>query len=296
MMLFCLKLGFMEKINTIENSIVALENTLGLSITIVDNAGVFHTNQGVAIFDSRRQSHTKNPVCGIGFCKKCRSHCRFAMNKKSLKFQEPFVETCWKGVTEIIVPLWMDGIHYGMLDAGSWRKTESVPPAGLPKKFYTAYKKLSVLSEAEKLEELKNILTVFSTGILSLLKELNAFEAVPDTRGNQIMEFIKNHAIERIELSDVAAHLNLSCSRTSYLIRNILNKSFPELLNEERLNRVKTLLTASNMTLREIAVQTGFNDEYYLARMFKRQNGQTPGQYKRNHTHITPEIIKKLAE
>ena len=164
------------------------------------------------------------------------------------------------------------------------------------KKFYTAYKKLPVLPEADKLEELKNILTVFSTGILSLLKELNTFEAVPDTRGNQIMEFIKTHAVEKLELSDVAAHLNLSCSRTSYLIRNILNKSFPELLNEERLRRVKTLLTASNMTLSEIAVQTGFNDEYYLARMFKRESGQTPGQYRKSHTHTPQDVNYFLAE
>ena len=287
----------MEKINTIENSLKALEKFLGLSISVIDNSGAFHTSQGLAVFEGERQSHKKNPVCGIGFSeKKCRSHCRFTMNEKCLKLQEPFVETCWKGVSEIIVPLWMDGIHYGMLDAGSWRKTESVPPTGLPKKFYTAYKKLSVLPEAEKLAELKNILTVFSTGILSLLKELNAFEAVPDTRGNQIMEFIKAHAVEKIELSDVAAHLNLSCSRTSYLIRNILNKSFPELLNEERLRRVKTLLTASNMTLSEIAVQTGFSDEYYLARMFKRESGQTPGQYRKYHTHAPANINYFLAE
>lgn len=218
------------------------------------------------------------------------------MNEKCAKLQEPFVETCWKGVSEIVVPLRQNGIHYGMLDAGSWRQTKSLPPAGLPKKFYAAYKKLPLLSETENIEELKNILTVFSTGVLTLLKELNAFEAVPDTRGNQIMEFIKAHAVEKIELADVAAHLNLSCSRTSYLIRKTLNKSFPELLNNERLQRVKTLLTTSNMTLNELAAQTGFNDEYYLARMFKRQNGQTPGQYKKRHTHVTPNIIKKLAE
>jgi AraC-like DNA-binding protein len=286
----------MEKTNRIENSIIALENTLGLSITVVDNAGAFHTNQGIAIFSGLRQSHKKNQVCDIGFCKKCRAHCRYDMNEKCAKYQEPFIETCWKGVSEIVVPLWLDGIHYGMLDAGSWRQAESITPAGLPKKFYAAYKKLPLLPETEKLEELKSILTVFSTGILTLLKELNAFEAVPDTRGNQIMEFIKAHAVEKLELADVAAHLNLSCSRTSYLIRSTLNKSFPKLLSEERLQRVKTLLTTSNMTLNELAAQTGFNDEHYLARIFKRKNGQTPGQYRKLHTQIFSDIIEYLTE
>jgi AraC-like DNA-binding protein len=271
----------MGKTNTIENSLVALEKSLNLSITIVDNAGAFHTSQGMAIFDSERQSHRKNMVCDISFCKKCQAHCRYAMNEKCAKIQEPFVERCWKGISQVVVPLRRDGINYGMLYAGSWRQTEFMPHTGLPKKFYTAYDKLPLLPSLEKIEEFKSILIVFATGILSLLKELNAFEGVPDTRGNRIMEFIKIHAVEKIELADVAAHLDLSCSRTSYLIRKTLNKSFPELLNEERLRRVKTLLASSHMTLNEIATLTGFNDEYYLARTFKRQNGQTPGQYRK---------------
>ncbi len=273
----------MEKINTIENSLAALENTLNLSITVIDNAGTFHTSQSIAIFNGMRVSHKKNLVCEIGFCKKCLAHCRHAMNKKCAKTQEPFIETCWKGISEIVVPLRRDGIHYGMFYAGSWRQAEFPPPDTLPKRFYTAYNKLPFLPPPEKIEELKNILTVFAVGILSLLKELNAFETVPDTRGNRIMEFIQAHAAEKIELVNLAAYLNLSCSITSYLIRNTLSKSFPELLNEERLRRVKTLLTSSHMTLNEIAVLTGFNDEYYLSRMFKRQNGQTPGQYRKRY-------------
>jgi len=272
----------MEKINTIEDSIVALEESLGLSITVIDNAGVFHTNQGMAIFNRMRQSHTKNTVCDIAFCQKCVRHCRYAMNEKCAGSQEPFLETCWTGVTEIVIPLQRAGIHYGMLYAGLWRQAGSLPPAGLPKKFYAAYEQLFFLPPPEKLENFKNILKVFTAGILDLLKELNTFESTPGTRGNRIIEFIKAHAAEKIELADVAAHLNLSSSRTSYLISKTLNKSFPELLNEERLKRVKTLLAASNMTLNEIAAQTGFSDEYYLVRIFKRQNGFTPGQYRKS--------------
>ena len=95
----------MERINTIEDSLAALENAIGVSITIIDNAGAFHTNQGSAIFNRKRQSHTKNQVCNIGFCKECRNHCRYAMNETCAKIQDSFVETCWKGITEIVVPL-----------------------------------------------------------------------------------------------------------------------------------------------------------------------------------------------
>ncbi len=271
----------MSEIHTIENSLSVLEKALRLNISIIDNAGAFHTSQGAVVFSSMRQSHRKNPVCDIGFCKKCINHCRYAMNEKCAKCQEPFLETCWKGISEIVVPLQKDGVHFGMLYAGSWRAPESLIPDDLPKKFYAQYNKLSYLPETEEIEGLKNVLKVFATGILNILKELNAFEKVPDTRGNQIMEFIKNHAVENIELADIARHLNLSCSRTSYIIHDVLDKTFPVLIREERLRRVKTLLVSSNMTLKEVASRTGFSDEYYLSRIFKHENGQTPGQYKK---------------
>jgi AraC family transcriptional regulator len=271
----------MKDDNLIETGIAALESISGLRITVIDNAGIFHTSKGRVIFSHARLSHRKNPVCYIGFCKKCRLHCRYEMNAICAKKTEPFVETCWKGITEIVVPLQQSGIHYGMLYAGSWRKAEVLPPPGLPSKFYPVYEKLPLLPEEEKIDELKKILTVFSSGILSQLNQLNALEVVPDTRGNKITEFIRTHASEKIELADLAEELNLSCSRTSYLLGNTLNKTFPELLNEERLRRVKTLLITSHMSLKEIAAQTGYSDEYYLVKMFKRQYDQTPGQYRK---------------
>jgi AraC family transcriptional regulator len=281
----------MKNDNPIEAGIAALENISGLSITVIDNAGVFHTSKGRVIFRHSRQSHRKNPVCYIGFCKKCRTHCRYEMNALCEKRANPFVETCWKGISELIIPLQHNGIHYGILYAGSWRQENILLPEELPKKFYSAYKKLPLLPNDEKIEELKRILMVFAAGILSMLNELNAFDAVPDTRGNSIKNFIRDHAMEKIELADVAEHLNLSCSRTSFLIRNTLNKSFPELLNEERLQRVRTLLSTSNITLSEIAMKTGFTDEYYLSKMFKRQYNQPPGQYRKIYAD-QPDISK----
>lgn len=273
----------MENINLIENSIRAFENISGLKITVVDNAGIFHTNKGSVIFNHFRQSHRKNLVCYIGFCKKCVAHCRYEMNSVCAKKREAFVETCWKGITEIVVPLQQNEIHYGMLYAGSWRRKDISPPSGLPKKFYDAYESLPFLPDEARINELKTLLTVLASGILNILNELNAFDAIPDTRGNRIKTFIRNRAVEKVELADLAAHLGLSCSRTSFLVKDILNKTFPELLNEERLRRVETLLLTSNMTLAEIAVQTGLTDEYYLSKIFKKQNGQTPGQYRKLH-------------
>ena len=267
----------------LEENLKAFENLINLSITIVDNAGAFHTNRGMTVFSAWRQSHRKNKVCNIGFCKKCIEHCRHEMNSLCAKSKEPFLTKCWKGVYEIVVPLKHNNIHYGMFYLGAWRKPDTNLPDGLPKMFYKSYSKLPMLPEREVLEDLKKTAMVFAEGILKQLWEQHVFENVPDTRGNRIIGYIREHATEKIGLADVAAHLGLSNSRTSFLIRDILNKNFSEILNEERLRRVKALLVASDMPLHKIAHYTGLNDEYYLSKLFKRYNNLTPGQYRELH-------------
>lgn len=107
----------------LEKTIQAAEELLNISITVIDNHGSFHTSTGMALFNLKRQSHAKNSICKIGFNQKCIQHCRYEMNSVFEKqIEHALVETCWKGITEIIIPFNLNGKHLGMLYAGSWRK------------------------------------------------------------------------------------------------------------------------------------------------------------------------------
>ena len=52
-------------------------------------------------------------------------------------------------------------------------------------------------------------------------------------------------------------------------------------LNRVRINRVKELLKTTDMKLAEIAALTGFSDEFYLSRQFKKATGVSPVLYAR---------------
>ena len=66
----------------IEGAIQDFETTLGVSVTIIDNNGVLHTEDGHPLFSRSRQSHRKNAVCAHGFDVRCIAHCRYEMNAK----------------------------------------------------------------------------------------------------------------------------------------------------------------------------------------------------------------------
>ena len=122
-----------SKHNAIETSIRALEQLLGISITVIDRDGVFHSPEGLSLLDYERQSHKKNLVCAHGFSNDaCITHCRHEMNAQGAEQACPFVHTCWKGVQEVVVPLIHGGIHFGSLFAGIWRRQGTThPPAAV---------------------------------------------------------------------------------------------------------------------------------------------------------------------
>ena len=50
-----------------------------------------------------------------------------------------------------------------------------------------------------------------------------------------------------------------------------------------RLNAVRKLLETTDKLVSEIAAETGFFDQSHLTKIFKRERGITPGEYRRHH-------------
>ena len=52
-----------------------------------------------------------------------------------------------------------------------------------------------------------------------------------------------------------------------------------------RLNAARKLLETTEKLVSEIANETGFWDQSHLTKLFKRERGITPGEYRRRHRH-----------
>ena len=61
------------------------------------------------------------------------------------------------------------------------------------------------------------------------------------------------------------------------------NLSFGEYIRKMRIEKAIHLIETSGYTLTEIAYLTGFSDQSHFTRIFKKQTGQTPTIYKKNH-------------
>ncbi|MNI14768.1 HTH-type transcriptional regulator YesS [compost metagenome] len=97
-----------------------------------------------------------------------------------------------------------------------------------------------------------------------------------------------NHIIERnysnmnLSLNWIADELNMSPMYLSRLYKQMTLHTLTDVINEVRMSKAKHLLLQSNHSIADIAEQVGFTNSSYFYRMFKRDTGVTPSEFRKN--------------
>lgn len=96
--------------------------------------------------------------------------------------------------------------------------------------------------------------------------------------------WLEHHYTEDISLESAAESMGMSSFYFSRLFRTSFNKTFLEYLTAYRVERAEQLLASTDIPVREIAPRVGYADSNYFSKVFKRQTGQTPTEYRQSHS------------
>ena len=96
------------------------------------------------------------------------------------------------------------------------------------------------------------------------------------------MDFIANNFRDDITVSDAAAMCNVSYSYFSRIFKQITKHSFSEYLNYIRITEAEKLLASTDLSMTEIAMQTGFSTSSYFIQQFKLHKHISPKQFRKN--------------
>jgi LacI family transcriptional regulator len=104
--------------------------------------------------------------------------------------------------------------------------------------------------------------------------------AMDDRAIARAVQFIREHACSGINVSDLLKTVPLSRRVLEQRFQKLLRRSPREEIQLVRLNRVKQLLTDTDLPLYEIADRTGFEHVEYLSVVFKRETKMTASSYR----------------
>ncbi len=110
--------------------------------------------------------------------------------------------------------------------------------------------------------------------------ELPASKNKSDINRYKIMKIIQDN-YKDITLDDIAEKLHYTREHTSRYIKQLTGKNLTDILKIIRLEKSKTLLLNTNMTVSNISENVGFNSFEYYIRAFKSHYGETPTQFRK---------------
>ena len=97
---------------------------------------------------------------------------------------------------------------------------------------------------------------------------------------SRIEEWIRFHCHEKITVSDVSDEFHYNADYLTQIFKVKTGLTVCGYINLMRINESKAMLLNSDMKIAEIAQASGFSDEKYFMRLFKKTVGVTPSQYR----------------
>ena len=93
--------------------------------------------------------------------------------------------------------------------------------------------------------------------------------------------YMEEHYKNQPPMEEVAQHVGFSAGYFSRLFHSQLGITYSAYLNNIQLRHVQNLLTGTNMSIMEIAQETGYCHGDYLSAQFKKKVGMTPSQFRK---------------
>lgn len=220
----------------------------------------------------------------LGMDSKCRDLDR-KMMRTALEKGAMVTYTCHAGMTEAVVPLFVEKELVGFVMPGQFR-CETAPEVSPYSREWNseqgsgelqaAYAKTPVYSE-EKVQTLMSMFQLLMEYIIrSQLIHHKDYDLI-----QPVIEAIQEHPERELTLETAAGMIGRSPSTVTRLFKKVVGKSFKQYQVNHRLQRAGDLLRAMpNHPVAEIALAVGYDDALYFSRVFRKQFGCSPSEYR----------------
>lgn len=107
-----------------------------------------------------------------------------------------------------------------------------------------------------------------------------------DSLESKIKNYIREHIMEQISVQQLAEYVNFSQAHLMKTFKCQTGISVLQCITCERMDAAKELLKRSDLSVSEVSMTVGYDNYSYFIKMFKRETGLTPMQYRKKNNEI----------
>jgi YesN/AraC family two-component response regulator len=147
------------------------------------------------------------------------------------------------------------------------------------------------LTEAEMTRLDRGVAAILEKGLFGLDETVARIDAALERKHHlsseaqrlirRAMAFIHENYAQPISRKDIAKHISIAEDYLTFCFRQELGTTPIKYLQRYRVNRAKGLLKENSMSITEIAGLVGFSDSSYFSRIFHRETGLSPEEFRR---------------
>ena len=182
---------------------------------------------------------------------------------------------CHHGLVEGIVPLFDQARRYlGSIQFGQIRRAGDPRPRRLTAQQRRLYEALPVYAAAD-VEHLAGLVSCLADYMVQ--HQIVRFREAGWT--DALRGYVREHVTERLAVADLAAAVGRSPSFISHRFRKMMGMSPHKYILRERMLMAKEAL-ARGMSVRQVALDLGYCDEFHFSKVFKAAYGCPPSRWK----------------
>lgn len=138
------------------------------------------------------------------------------------------------------------------------------------------------INDEYSLSVIRNELHILTTHLLRI-KAKDKQVVLEKKYLNEFIEFqklVEKNANKNMKINDFANIMGISTKTINTITKNIINKSAKQFVDEISTKQIKRLLLNTNLSIKEIAYKSGFEETTNFYKYFKRQTETTPEQFR----------------
>lgn len=141
-----------------------------------------------------------------------------------------------------------------------------------------------------EIAKLTDIESVCECSVKKITSVIHLVEVNNKKHNRMVAEYIKDYVDENYMKQDtnagnIAERFRVSSSYIGALFKEQEKTTITKYITQLRINKAAELLTETKLQIQTISKKVGYSDQNYFARIFKKQTGLSPGEYRNKSSH-----------
>lgn len=140
---------------------------------------------------------------------------------------------------------------------------------------------LTITNELKRVSQLFYLFSLLTESYNSTSEDDQDYDYLPETYFEHALQYIQLNYSKNIHIQDIADYIGITRSYLHYLFNKKERVSPQKYLLNYRMSQARKLLSTTDMLIKDVALNVGYEDSLAFSKAFRNYTGQSPSTYRK---------------